>query len=121
MDWATVTTRRPDPDLWEVFPTGGKLGLGGAFSPLIRTHLLKDGWFNNFQDPGGEMEALFAKFARETDYAKQKVIMDQIQTLTYEQVPMWIIGQQTWPTGTSKRLKNFNNKAAPYFADCWLE
>jgi peptide/nickel transport system substrate-binding protein len=120
-DWATVTTRRADPDLWEVFPTGGKLGFGGGLTPITRTGWTKEGWFQNYQDPGGRMSALFDQFAREIDPAKQKSLMDQIQLLAYEGMPEWYIGQQTWPTGISTRLKNYSNKAAPYFADVWLE
>jgi peptide/nickel transport system substrate-binding protein len=120
-DWATVTTRRADPELWEVFPTGGKLGLGGGLTPITRTFWLKEGWFNNYQDPEGRMEELFSRFARETDPLMQKAIMDDIQLEAYKSMPNWYIGQQTWPTGISIRLKNYSNKAVPYFADVWIE
>ena len=51
MDWATLGTRRADPELWEAFHTWS--GTGRVLGPLTNTSLQKDGWFNRYQDTTG--------------------------------------------------------------------
>ena len=117
MDWATLTTRRADPELWEAFHTGA----GTTITPLTKSTLQKNGWFNRYQDESGKMAELLGEFTRATSAAEQDRLIGELHTLVYEDVPYVNIGEVARLFATTKQVKGF--KPAHHFLlfDVWLE
>jgi peptide/nickel transport system substrate-binding protein len=94
MDWATMVTRRADPELWEFFHTwSGSSVRTGPVGHLAFGELQYNGWFNKYQDLPGKQRDLLAKLAKETDVAKQKQIMDDFQAYFYEDAIFLQVGE----------------------------
>jgi peptide/nickel transport system substrate-binding protein len=94
MDWATMVSRRADPELWEFFHTwSGSTVRTGPVGHLSFGELQYNAWFNKYQDVPGKQRDLLAKLARETDVAKQKRIMDEFQTYFYDDAIFLQVGE----------------------------
>ena len=94
MDWATMVTRRADPELWEFFHTwSGSSVRTGPVGHLSFGELQYNGWFNKYQDVSGKERDLLGKLAKETDVAKQKQIMDEFQTYFYDDAIFLQVGE----------------------------
>jgi peptide/nickel transport system substrate-binding protein len=117
MDWATLTTRRADPELWEAFHTGS----GTTVTPLTKSTLTKNGWFNRYQDESGKMAELLAEFTRAKTAADQVELIGELQAQAFEDVPYVLIGEVARLFAAGKNVQGF--KPAHYFLvfDVWLE
>ena len=117
MDWATLTTRRADPELWEAFHTGS----GTTVTPLTKSTLTKNGWFNRYQDETGNMAKLLGQFTRAKTAAEQAELIGQLQAQAFEDVPYVLIGEVARLFAAGKNVQGF--KPAHYFLvfDVWLE
>ena len=117
MDWATLTTRRADPELWEAFHTGS----GTTVTPLTKSTLTKNGWFNRYQDESGNMAELLAEFTRAKTAADQAELIGELQAQAFEDVPYVLIGEVARLFAAGKNVQGF--KPAHYFLvfDVWLE
>ena len=117
MDWATLTTRRADPELWEAFHTGS----GTTVTPLTKSTLTKNGWFNRYQDESGKMAQLLAQFTRAKNAAEQAELIGDLQAQAFEDVPYVLIGEVARLFAAGKNVQGF--KPAHYFLvfDVWLE
>ena len=117
MDWATLTTRRADPELWEAFHTGS----GTTVTPLTKSTLTKNGWFNRYQDESGKMAELLAEFTRAKTAADQVELIGELQAQAFEDVPYVLIGEVARLFAAGKNVEGF--KPAHYFLvfDVWLE
>ncbi len=117
MDWATLTTRRADPDLWEAFHTGS----GTTVTPLTKSTLTKNGWFNRYQDESGKMAELLGEFTRARTTAEQTDLIGELQAQAFEDVPYVLIGEVARLFATGKNVRGF--QPAHYFLvfDVWLE
>ncbi len=94
MDWATMVTRRADPELWEFFHTwSGSTVRTGPVGHLSFGELQYNGWFNKYQDLPGKQRSLLTDLAKETDVAKQKKIMDDFQAYFYEDAIFLQVGE----------------------------
>ncbi len=119
MDWATLGTRRADPELWEAFHTWS--GTGRVLGPLTNTSLQKDGWFNRYQDTSGKMTELMNRFARAKDAEEQFSIWEEINAFAFEDMPMIRIGDFYPPLASRKEVKGWNPIPFPVLWDTWLE
>ena len=117
MDWATLTTRRADPELWEAFHTGS----GTTVTPLTKSTLTKNGWFNRYQDESGKMAELLGEFTRAKTAADQVELIGELQAQAFEDVPYVLIGEVARLFAAGKNVQGF--KPAHYFLvfDVWLE
>ncbi|MSQ08532.1 MAG: hypothetical protein EXR44_04460 [Dehalococcoidia bacterium] len=94
MDWATMVTRRADPELWEFFHTwSGSSVRTGPVGHLAFGEIQYNGWFNKYQDVPGKGRDSLTKLAKETDVAKQKQIMDDFQAYFYEDAIFLQVGE----------------------------
>ncbi len=94
MDWATMVTRRADPDLWEFFHTWSGIGVRAAPAGHLRFgELTYDAWFNNYQDISGTQRDLFNKIARETDQNQLIELNHQMQEYFYEDAIFLQVGE----------------------------
>ncbi|MBS3766373.1 ABC transporter substrate-binding protein [Candidatus Bipolaricaulota bacterium] len=80
-DWATVTSRRTDPDAWDLFFTWH----GFVPDPVLYTFMSPTypGWWDT-----PEKEELVAELTRTVDPEERQEIWSQLQELLYEQVPI---------------------------------
>jgi peptide/nickel transport system substrate-binding protein len=85
MDWPTMITNRSNPDAYEIFTTG--------FTPrydATQTVFLSATW------PGWYVserkDDVIRRLNLETDPAKQKVLVDELNTIFYEEVPVIKVG-----------------------------
>ncbi len=80
-DWATLVSRRVQPDLWDIFFTTH----GFVPDPILYTFLSDNypGWWTT-----PEKEQLTSQFTQTLEQARRKEIWDQIQGLVYTQVPV---------------------------------
>ena len=117
MDWATLTTRRADPELWEAFHTGS----GTTVTPLTKSTLTKNGWFNRYQDESGRMAELLGEFTRARNAAEQADLIGELQAQAFEDVPYVLIGEVARLFATGNNVRGF--QPAHYFLvfDVWLE
>ena len=119
MDWATLGTRRVDPDLWEAFHTWS--GTGRVLGPLLNTSLQKDGWFNKYQDTSGRMSELMSEYARANSPEEQFAVWEQINAFAYEDIPIVRIGDFFPPLASRKEVKGWNPIPFPVLWATWLE
>ena len=94
MDWATMVSRRADPELWEFFHTwSGVTVRSGPVGHLAFGELQYDAWFNHYQDVPGTQRALFEQLASATEEGDQRRIMDDFQTYFYEDAIFLQVGE----------------------------
>ena len=119
-DWAALSTKiyRGQPTVWEVSGSGTQLS--GDFYPLQMQGVFTGGT-NNFKDPSGRIEELFAALPRAQTLKEQIDIGRQIQEFYYENAPYIHVGYQAPIFGWSEKLRGVKPVAAPYFVDAWLE
>jgi peptide/nickel transport system substrate-binding protein len=115
MDWATLSDRRNDPDLWDLYLTLATF----RPDPIMR-NLTCDaaGWWCD-----DEKEELLHLVQVERDFQARFEIWEEVQRLFYYQVPRIKIGD-TYPVLVrSPRIQNFptTNQLQPAFWNIWLD
>lgn len=103
MDWATMVTRRADPELWEFFHTWSGIGVRAApAGHLGFGELTYDAWFNNYQDVAGTQRDLFNKISRATTQAELVELNHQMQNYFYEDAIFLQVGEffSNWASNT---------------------
>ncbi|PVE56982.1 ABC transporter substrate-binding protein [Rhizobium rhizogenes] len=107
-DWATLTTRRADPKLWDIFITHG------PFPP----EPILNGWMSDSY-PGWwstpAKAAAVEPFIAESDPEKRKALFAEIQKVFYEEAPVYKVGDFNALSSKKKTLKDFKPSPWPYF------
>ncbi|WP_438618334.1 ABC transporter substrate-binding protein [Oryzifoliimicrobium ureilyticus] len=107
-DWATLTSRRADPKLWDIFITHG------PFPP----EPVLNGWMSDSY-PGWWATPLKAQtvepFIAEPDPEKRKALWANIQKAFYEEAPVFKVGDFNALGSKKKTLKDFTPSPWPYF------
>ncbi|MNQ99462.1 Dipeptide-binding protein DppE precursor [compost metagenome] len=114
VDWATLTQRRADPALWDMFLTHYPF----LAEPALILNLADNapGWWTS-----DTKAALLTQFNTETDQAKRKDIFANIQKLVYEEVPFYKVGDFNSLSAKAPALKGYKSAPWPYFWNTWLE
>lgn len=119
LDWATITARRakkdtPDKGGWHLFVTSQ--GGPDVASPLANI------WFNsqcaraNVGWPcDGELTKLVADWAKESDPAKRRAMVDGIQTRAFVSVPYVNLGQYVQPIAFRSNIKGVVKAGVPVY------
>ena len=116
-DWATIVDLRNRPEAWDIFMTD--------FSFLVDPTLLLP--IQSCEWPGWwcseEKMELAAALHTETDFETRYDILEQIQALFYEEVPLIKLGDMARMIARSPRIKNFVTpvQLQPAFWNVWLE
>ncbi|QTF06592.1 ABC transporter substrate-binding protein [Brenneria izadpanahii] len=107
-DWATLTTRRANPALWDIFITHGPF----APEPILNGWMADDypGWWAT-----PEKKQAVDAFITETDPQKRKALFAAIQTLFYEQAPVYKVGNFNTLSAKASTLANFTPSPWPFF------
>ncbi len=119
MDWATLGTRRADPDLWEAFHTWS--GASRVLSPLIASWIQKEGWFNNYQDITGTMTELYSEYANALTEEGQIEASAKISNFVHEDIATVQYAEFFPPLASRTYVKNWNPIPFPLLWDAWFE
>ncbi|WP_152046330.1 ABC transporter substrate-binding protein [Aureimonas psammosilenae] len=113
VDWATLTQRRQDPALWDIFishspflPEPSLIGVMQDSSP---------GWWVS----DAKTKALEA-FNRESDPAKRAALFGDVQKVFYDEVPAFKVGDFNAVAAKSPALHDVTPAPWPYFWNAWL-
>jgi peptide/nickel transport system substrate-binding protein len=114
MDWATLSDRRNDPDIWDLYLTLATF----RPDPIMR-NLTCDaaGWWCD-----EEKEELLHLVQVEGDFDERYAIWEQIQQKFYDQVPRIKIGDTFSVLARSPRVHNFPEitQLQPAFWNSWV-
>ncbi|MFN3974185.1 MAG: ABC transporter substrate-binding protein [Dehalococcoidia bacterium] len=119
-DWATVVTRRAKREPveqggWNIFHTSWVFF--DVMDPTVHQGITS--WFGFYSNP--KMEEMRIQWAKETDPAKRKQIVDEIQKLYYEEVPYVNLGQFFGIRAAQKYVKGHINHPVPFLWNIWLD
>ena len=114
MEWATLLSRRKNPELWSMFSSG----FTAKADPSLTTAMnLKygAGWDNP------EAERLFSAFCQEADFDKRYALLGEFQELVYDEVPYIKMGDYKNLRISSDKVHGFANELYLYFFNVWKE
>ncbi len=112
-DWATLTQRRTDPALWEIYVTSSPF----LPEPALNGYMLEDspGWWATERK-----RAAVRAFNREGDAGRRAALFADIQTLIYDEAPIFKVGNFNSLAARSTRLQGFNPAPWPFFWNATL-
>ncbi len=107
-DWATLTQRRADPALWEIYMTSSPF----LPEPALNGYMLEDspGWWAT-----DRKRAAVKAFNREVDAARRVALFADIQALIYDEAPIFKVGDFNSLSARSTRLQGFTPAPWPFF------
>lgn len=114
VEWATLTQRRTDPALWDIYIT---------HSPFLPepslTGIMSDsspGWWVS-----DNKHKVLAAFNSEADPKKRATLWADVQKAIYDEVPAFKVGNFNAVAAQSPALKGMHPAPWPYFWNAWLE
>ncbi|HET8629544.1 MAG TPA: ABC transporter substrate-binding protein [Thermomicrobiales bacterium] len=115
-DWATLTTRRTKPDLWDVFTTGISFRPDPTQLAIMQLCNWPGWWCSDAS------EGILAKLQSESDFGARFKLWEQLQTNFYEEVPMIKLGDTKSVTASAKALKGLSTQTqlGPILWNTWL-
>lgn len=114
MEWATLLSRRKNPELWSVFSSG----FTAKADPSLTTAMnLKYG--AGWDHP--EAEKLYNSFCQETEFEKRHQLLSEFQKLVYSEVPYIKVGDYKNLRISSDKVHGFANELYLYFFNVWKE
>lgn len=114
-DGATLSDRRQDPELWEIYTAGASF----RPDPVMRNMTCSaTGWWCD-----EEKDALLADLQSESDYETRFEIWEEIQRRFYEDVPRLKIGDNRRILVRSPQLHGISEttQLQPDFSSAWLD
>jgi peptide/nickel transport system substrate-binding protein len=108
VDWATLTQRRANPDLWDIYITHSPF----LPEPALTSFFDKNspvGW-----DDAGKNKVL-EQFTSATDQKEREKLFADLQKLVFEQVPFYKVGDFNAVLGQSKKLSGVPGTPWPFF------
>ena len=114
MEWATLSDRRKNPKLWDVFSTGMTLkpdpSMFAALNPAYA------GWWES-----AELKTLMDRLITETDFQKRYAVMEGIQELFYTEIPTIKVGDYANLRIMAKDVHGFKNMNEIFFWNVWKD
>lgn len=108
VDWATLTERRSNPKLWDIYITHSPFlpepALTSLYNPTSNI-----GWTNP------EKDKLLEAFNTETDQAKRVELFGQLQKMVYEQAPFYKVGSFSALSAQNPKLTGVPKSPWPFF------
>lgn len=114
MEWATLTDRRSNPELWDAFSTGFTFRADPTMMVLLRPTYA--GWWEN--EP---VQALLAEMATEEEFEIRYALWEQVQEIFYDDVPSVKIGDYSNLRIMRDNVRNFANMNEIFFWNVWME
>jgi peptide/nickel transport system substrate-binding protein len=117
VDWATLVDRRSDETAWDIFTTG----FAFRVDPVQLPPMQGCDWPGWWCTP--EKVEVVAQLQSESDYDKRFALLEQLQTLLYEQVPVVKLGDTMGVTAMAPKLQDFPDlvQLAPELVNAWIE
>lgn len=114
MEWATLLSRRKNPELWNAFSSG----FTAKADPSLTTAMnLKYG--AGWDHP--EAKALFERFCTEPEFESRYAVLSKFQELVYSEVPYIKVGDYKNLRISSNKVNGFANELYLYFFNVWKE
>lgn len=114
VDWATLTQRRNNPELWDIYITHSPFlpepALTSLYGPTSRL-----GWIDETKD------AVLSEFTSVTDPDRRIELFEQLQGLVYEQAPFYKVGGFNALMAKSPGLAGVTDTPWPFFWNASLE
>ncbi|HWV00792.1 MAG TPA: ABC transporter substrate-binding protein [Devosia sp.] len=108
VDWATLTQRRANPDLWDIYI---------SHSPFLPEPALNSTYDAN--SPVGWNDAdknkVLDQFTTVSDQKQRQALFAQLQKMVFEQVPFYKVGDFNALLGQSKKLSGVPQTPWPFF------
>jgi peptide/nickel transport system substrate-binding protein len=114
MEFATMSERRNNPELWDVFTTG----MTWQADPSMLT-ILTPGYPGWWESP--KFIDLLGKFNTELDFDKRYKVMEEIQELFYTEIPAIKVGDYGNFRILAKNVHGFQNLNEPFFWNVWKD
>lgn len=114
VDWATLTQRRNDPALWEIYFTHSPFLPEPALNAMMNNNA--PGWWAT-----PDKDRLVAAFNTESDAGKRAAILGDIQKLMYSEVPLAKVGNFNAVGAKAKNLQGFVPSPWPFFWNTWID
>lgn len=108
VDWATLTQRRADPKLWDVYITHSPFLPEPALMGVLSTS--SPGWWDT-----PARKAAVDPFTSEADLAKRIELWASVQKTIYDELPLLKIGDFNAVSTKSKALEGVEAAPWPYF------
>lgn len=107
-DWATLTTRRADPGLWDIFITHGPF----PPEPILNSWMSDDypGWWAT-----PEKKRAVEAYISEPDAQRRQALFAAIQQLFYEQARVYKVGNFNTLAAKARTLEHFTPSPWPFF------
>jgi peptide/nickel transport system substrate-binding protein len=117
MDWATLQERRDDPTDWDIFTTN----FGFFPDPIMIPNIAGSTWTGWWDTD--EKNELTQRFWTESDYETRFEIWEEIQQLSYEEVPQIMMGHASVLLAYSAHLQDPPEYAqlGASFWNSWLD
>jgi peptide/nickel transport system substrate-binding protein len=113
-DWATLTQRRADPALWEIFITHSPFLPEPALSGFMSDD--SPGWWST-----PRKHEVVNAFNRESDPAKRKALWAKVQEAFYAEAPVYKVGDFNALSARSPKLQGLVPAPWPYFWNVSLQ
>ena len=113
VDWATLVQRRVKPDVFDMFSTFFVFTADPALHTSVQCNF--PGWWCT-----PEKERVLGDLARESDVKKRKALVDQLQTVFYEDVGRIKFGDYFLLDASRKELRGFRSTPDMFFWNTWL-
>ncbi|WP_105371166.1 ABC transporter substrate-binding protein [Neorhizobium huautlense] len=108
VDWATLTQRRTDPKLWDIYITHSPFLPEPALIGALSTS--SPGWWDT-----PARKAAVDAFTSEADEAKRVKLWANVQKTIYDELPLIKIGDFNAVAAKSKKLEGVEPAPWPYF------
>ncbi len=116
-DWATLVARTKKKEGWDMYTTGMS---SIANAEPTSTVWLNPKWKGCWESP--RMQTLVQEFTFAADNSERKMIIDKMQRLFYEEVPLLRFGEYSMIKAFRKELKGFiTTTQEPIFWNAWLD
>ena len=116
-DWAAIISTIMSPSGWNMFTNWNTHR--SVFSPAFHSYTSGSG-LSSYDSP--RMKALHARFLQETDPLMQQEIVDEMQSVMYDELPYIPFGQFFMPSPYKDYVKNFPDiyLGAPNYNNVWI-
>lgn len=108
VDWATLTQRRADPKLWDIYISHSPFLPEPALMGVLSTS--SPGWWDT-----PARKAAVDPFTSEVDPAKRVELWTNVQKTIYDELPLMKIGDFNAVAAKSKKLAGVDPAPWPYF------
>ncbi|MFN3974146.1 MAG: ABC transporter substrate-binding protein [Dehalococcoidia bacterium] len=119
MDWAALTARRTNPEVWEVWHTAW---ITWHFvHPLVSPAHAKLAWFARYPDTTGRVTSAREAILRALTLQEQLDKTRDLARVVWEDVPYIILGEASGLRATRKEVQGFKPTIFLTLWDVWLE